>query len=792
MKPIRIPMFVIVAALAALLQLPVFAANVLTYATKSSFTADLQSGYFLNDFSVLPSGVAQNDFNTPYHNVGFTNGSPAVGYELEPGGGNFFTDYPINCASTWSPNATIVVTFTTTNVVTVGAEFFLTDFNGNPYAGSVTVTAYFTDSTSASGTVTSTTSTTSFGFFGISSDTPISYLTVSPSANFATVGNFYVSSKASVPSTTVSVVATTPNASQAGPTPGVFTLTRANVNSDYSTALPVKFVLSGTATNGVYTCAPGGITAAATNTVTIAAGQLSTNITINPVVNSISRPTTTVLLSVIRGTGYAPNAPSSDTVSIQNTGPQLLIVSADQSSMYNGLTNDYASVTLTRWGNTNAAAYSVNSFTYSGTATANTHFVPAAALIINPGDVTVSAKVTPLRPTTSYVGNKTIVVGLTSSGGYTAATNTTTLTIVDAANPVASLLYSNSLTSADDATNWNITAANNNLDSVAPDSTVDFGNDLTANNPNSSTYGVIPAPPSGATNALRLTVNKNSGAAAAVNLYLTNVVLSGDFAVRFDMNLIEGSNPSYTTEGALFGINHSGNLTNWWSGSSIISQGPWAGDGIWYWVSADGGAGGGDYISFTGTGSPNTNTLRLASRIKSSFAGVLKNPAPYSTSGGAGLAANNTPLLGNDASAWSAVEIKQVKNVVTFSINKNPILVYTNVTVWTNGYLMLGYSDPYNSIGSADAAVYYSNLRVVRLAGPKITGITAGSNVSLNFTTTDGTDTTTSFAVQSSSGVGGTYTDLAPQPVITQSATGVFQATVPKSGNIQFYRIRHK
>ena len=130
---------------------------------------------------------------------------------------------------------------------------------------------------------------------------------------------------------------------------------------------------------------------------------------------------------------------------------------------------------------------------------------------------------------------------------------------------------------------------------------------------------------------------------------------------------------------------------------------------------------------------------------------------------------------------------------MTLSLNKIAVFNFTNTTTFTNGCLMLGYVDPYNSIGEQAGAAYYANLSVVRLTGPTITQIASGgTDVTLNFTTTDGTDTTSSFAVQSSSTVNGSYTDVSPAAVITQLPTGVFQTTVPKSGNAQFYRIRHK
>src|SRR5262249_40138091 len=158
-----------------------------------------------------------------------------------------------------------------------------------------------------------------------------------------------------------------------------------------------------------------------------------------------------------------------------------------------------------------------------------------------------------------------------------------------------------------------------------------------------------------------------------------------------------------------------------------------------------------------------------------------------------GVPANGSPVAQNDVSTWSDVEIKQVRNVVTLTIDKTTIFTYTNTTSFTNGYLMLGYGDPFASIGSPDAAAYYANLRVVVLTPPVITAISvAGGNVVLTFVSSDGDDTTASFAVQTSGNVAGPYADASPAATITQLPSGAFQATLAQNGAAQFYRIRHR
>ncbi len=535
-----------------------------------------------------------------------------------------------------------------------------------------------------------------------------------------------------LPSTTVSVAATTSQASQSGPVPGVFTITRNDAAGNYGSPVKVNFTLSGTAANGVvYTVSP----SSATNSIVLAAGMTSTNITITPINDGVSRPTTTVTLSLAGGSAYSTAPPLAATVDIQNTGPQLLLISQVISpSIYKGLTNDPGYFVITRYGDTNDASYSVDSFTYGGSAVSGESFVSAAPITFDPGVITVTNYITPLIDTTNFVGTKSAVIGLASGSGYTAATNTGTILILDNAYPPATVIYSNPLTDPNDVTNWGVTAANNNMQNNGIDNTINFGYDLTANNPNAGTAGLIPLPPSGATNALRVTVNKNSsiGAAAGVNLYLTNLDLTGDYAVRFSMNICEGFVATATTEGPLFGINHSGMDTNWWTGSGITSgwgagdSEVWSSDGIWYWVSSDGGAGEGDYIEFTGLGGTNDNTgwAQLGTETRTPYTGIFQTPVPYSGVA-AGLPANGSPETAYGSgytNAWADVELKTAHNIVTLSINKTVIYTYTNTTSFTNGDIMLGYEDPFSSVGGPDGAVYYSGLYVVRLDAPVITG----------------------------------------------------------------------
>jgi hypothetical protein len=297
-----------------------------------------------------------------------------------------------------------------------------------------------------------------------------------------------------------------------------------------------------------------------------------------------------------------------------------------------------------------------------------------------------------------------------------------------------------------------------------------------------------------------------------VNCYFTNLFLSGNYAVRFNMNIIEGQTTANNTEGPVFGINHTGTCSNWWYGSGTIAPENWSSDGIWYWINAQPlGTTMGDYVEFTGLGGTNGNTgwTKLASTTQASFAQAFKDDnndiyGPFTTHdaygnlGTPGVPANGSSELEDD-STWSDVEIKQVAGVVTMSINHTPIFVYTNTTVWTNGYLMLGYADPYGAtVGSAEAGVYYANLQVVQLPAASapivitINKITiTGGNVVINFTTSSLSDTISSFTLSSAGVINGAYGAVSPAATITSLGGGQFQATTPYAGGTQFYEVQH-
>ncbi|HEV7924931.1 MAG TPA: hypothetical protein VGR14_06225, partial [Verrucomicrobiae bacterium] len=388
----------------------------------------------------------------------------------------------------------------------------------------------------------------------------------------------------SFPSYAVSVAAdesliSQPN-SYGNPTNGTFTISRTGSTAD---PLTVFFTLSGTAISGTT------YTASASNSITIPAGSSSAQVTIAANAAVADAPTLYAILTVSGNASYSPTPPTSATMAIANTGPQeLTITSVANPSMYRGISNDFASFVITRYGDTNAPTYTIpaNAFTYAGTATVGVDYAASGAVTVNPGDQTEMVSVSNPIVSGVYHGNETILVSLNANAGVPIVTGSLTagMTLVDNADPPATVLWSDPLTNAADSANWTLTFANTNLGTtnVLPIVIPDYPN-YTASNPDPNPlddfdvefgYGVtnddVGYSPTmilnGWTNALKMTVNKNPsyvnghGASAGVNVYPAGMKFSGNYAFRFSMNLSEGT--ASTTEYNSFGINHYGTNCN--------------------------------------------------------------------------------------------------------------------------------------------------------------------------------------------------------------------------------------
>lgn len=579
----------------------------------------------------------------------------------------------------------------------------------------------------------------------------------------------------------VTVATAAADASEAASAPGTFTITRTGVGAP----LTVFYTMSGTASNGVdYTNALGG---PLTGSVTFNSTDTTTNITLIPIDDAIAETMETVVLSINTAIGEYAGAGSATVNIADNESPQLT-VAAVSTQMYER-TNDFALFRITRLGELNVASFNPN-LSFSGAAANATDFYADTPVAFDPGLQTQDVKLYPIEDT-AYEGNETVTVNIAAAtaGEYSIGSpGSASVTLVDATSPPATVLFSEDFSTPDSALNWNVFFAASTND-FTPDYSATFGFDY-------SSQGIPPAPHgSGDTFGLFLNVNKNDsvGSAAAVNLYPIGKDFSGNFALRFDMFLNVVVPNASLTEYVLFGINHSGTKTNWFRSDAGGVPAGWTFDGIFYSIEADGisliagNQAGGDYINYSSPTTNNNPTALSAGRRANTLTNEFKVP-PNSVPG---MPGNNLSLAAATP-IWADVELSQIGKILTLKVNNTHIFSYSNATAYASGNVMLGYCDPFASIGVNTSFVVLDNVRVVRLAGMTINPASfqaAGANVQFDFTL-DLNDTPSSFQVQSATAVTGPYANAAA--TIVQLSPGNYRATVPKSGEVRFYRVRHQ
>ena len=309
-----------------------------------------------------------------------------------------------------NPVGALTVNYSLTGTALYGAG---ADYTTSPAASSVTFAAGSPTAVVAvnpvndatiEGDETAVLTLTPFGFFG----TP--YTLASSPDNSATVTIHDDDGPA------ISVAATDPDAYEAGPDPGTFTLTR---TGSPAASLTVTYALTGTASYGAgadYTTSP------AASTVTFAAGSPTATVVVNPVNDATVEGDETVLLRVVQASGgatYRAASPPRDAATVtihDDDGPQVPIRAADDEAREVG--RDPATFTISRTGST-AAALTV-SFTVGGTATNGADYdfsanVTGGSVPIPAGQSSVDVVVTP-RTDSLREGTETVILTLNAGG----------------------------------------------------------------------------------------------------------------------------------------------------------------------------------------------------------------------------------------------------------------------------------------------------------------------------------------------------------------------------------------
>lgn len=563
----------------------------------------------------------------------------------------------------------------------------------------------------------------------------------------------------------VSISAATADVSEASPTPGVFTITRSAAGAP----LTVNYTVNGLAANGVdYTNALGGPLSGA---VTFAAADFSTNISLVPIDDAVPELTETAIITITPSLNYVGAGRATVTIA-DNETPQLTITNLSL-QMYER-TNDFATYQVTRLGNTNVPSFTA-SLSFSGVAVIGTDFYTNSDLTIEPGVQSTNFSVYPIVDA-AHEGNETIIVNIAAAGGgqYTIGSPASaSVTLVDANVALETVLFSENFNN-DHSANWTSFFVTTN---GPADFIVDFNFPYT-------TFG-IPEAPHGGGNGLFLNVNKDAtGSAAALNLYPNGQNFSGNYALRFDMFLSVPLPNASATEHALAGINHSGTKTNWWRSGGVPAG--WTFDGVFFALETDNQSAP-NYAAYSSPTTAGNNPTMVGSQSAASVVGAFKSP-PWGVAGTPGNI--NSPAGVFATPIWADVEISQLGNILTLRINNTTVLSVSNTTAHTTGNILIGYLDAFDSVSPGQSYAVFDNVRVVRVTGLEITSVQdLGADVQLDFQF-GLNDAPNAFRVQSSSGVGGAYANAAA--TIVQLTPGTYRATVAKSGEARFYRIRHQ
>jgi hypothetical protein len=564
----------------------------------------------------------------------------------------------------------------------------------------------------------------------------------------------------------VRVTATVPDASEGGPS-GVFSIQR---TGDMANDLSVSFGLSGSAERGADFVLD-------SLTATIPAGASSVDVVIPPVDNSIAEPAETLTLTLLGSADYDLRSPISATMTIVDNDPDVVRVSAVDSNAYERLPMDTMTFLIERDGQTNTDLF-VNFTTTAGTATRGIDFSVlnngglSSQIYFAPGQVSEMLTVAPIDDTV-FEGNETVAVTILPGNLYTPAEGNTAFgTIVDDESPPVAVLFADDF-DTDTSPNWVACfGANNGI----YDAEVKWAFD----------YGALGIPPaihsaSNTTVGLFVQVNKTNaapGGSAGINFYPAGRSFSGDYLLRFDMLL--GFGVTAPTEHALAGLNHSGRLTNRVTQSTDKNGTTRGGDGVFVAMASDG-SNKRDWTAYT---VPDTTSVPsiLVSRTAASLADVITAP-PYSVPGSPGVGPT-TPR------AWSEVELGQSNNVVTLKVNNAVIFSFTNTSAFSDGNIMIGLNDQFDSIGSGGANgnfVIFDNVRVVT-PGIYITAVQeTGNAMQIDFVAPDGQPS--DFRLQSTASLWPAVWADDNSSVIIRTAEG-FRCMVTRSGESRFYRLR--
>ena len=217
----------------------------------------------------------------------------------------------------------------------------------------------------------------------------------------------------------VTIAATDQTASEAGPDPGVFTVSR---TGSTPSALTVNYSAAGNAT-------PGSDYTALSGTVVIPAGAASAPIIVTPIDDAIVEASQTVIVTLTAGSDYTLGTPKTATVTItDNDKPTVTITATDATATEEGATPGTFKVTR----NPSTPTALTVLYTLTGTAANGSDYQTlSGSVTIGAGAAAATFKVTPINDAV-LEANETVVATLSADASYVIGSpNSANVTITD-------------------------------------------------------------------------------------------------------------------------------------------------------------------------------------------------------------------------------------------------------------------------------------------------------------------------------------------------------------------------
>lgn len=479
---------------------------------------------------------------------------------------------------------------------------------------------------------------------------------------------------AAAPLATVRLEVTDPEASEPGSDTGSFTVRRAG--GDLSQPLAVNYFLTGTALPGI------DYVGGTLQTVTIPANAEAAEVVIQPLDDTLGEPTETVIATLTAGEGYEMRDSVSGTVLLHDDGDPLRVsVLPGNPRGFEWLHELPASFVISRLGSLEEDL--AVAFTLGGTAIAGFDYEAVPNPVTIPaGAASVVVSVVP-RDNPVFDGPRTVTLSLSPDPAYLVeAPAAATISLEDDEPAPGRVLLAEDF-EADEPPAWGErqTAAEEGLEYR-----VAFSHDYVAD-------GLVPAPGStdGAGRGLKLSLVRgpdNTNGPAAINVY-PDLVLAGEFAVRFDMYLGFDSPDSSLQRYALAGLRHSGSRTN---GYALPG-----GDGLWFAV----GLGDNSYLAMQGE--PDQSPAILEAQTAAPFVDYFPSPP--------------AAVPGVAVGQWVRGELAQTATEISLKLSGIPVFRLPRLAVPEEGRLMLGLADTGYDPSSPAPFVLFDNLRVVDLRG---------------------------------------------------------------------------